>query len=203
MEPFERVVARHGRTVWRVCRAVLDEHDADDAWSETFVAALVAYASLPPSTNLEAWLVTVAHRKAIDVLRARERHPRPVETVPEPPPAPPHDEAIARTDELDAALRGLPPGQRRAVVYHHLVGLSHREVAEVTGISADAARRASADGIAALRRLLRGPTVRPPAVLPSAAAPPAAASPAAGRGRGATRTSTPTPTPTSEPKGVR
>ncbi|MET4051203.1 RNA polymerase sigma factor (sigma-70 family) [Frigoribacterium sp. PvP054] len=191
MEPFERVVARHGRTVWRVCRAVLDEHDADDAWSETFVAALVAYPSLPPTTNLEAWLVTVAHRKAIDVLRARERHPRPVETVPEPPPAPPHDEAFARTDELDAALRGLPPGQRRAVVYHHLVGLSHREVAEVTGISADAARRASADGIAALRRLLRDPD----------AAPPAGASPAAGRGRVATRTSTPTPTP--EPKGVR
>ncbi|NRD25200.1 sigma-70 family RNA polymerase sigma factor [Frigoribacterium sp. VKM Ac-2836] len=162
MEPFERVVARHGRTVWRVCRAVLDEHDTDDAWSETFVAALVAYPSLPTSTNLEAWLVTIAHRKAIDVLRARDRRPRPVETVPEPPPAPPHDEAMARTDELDGALRTLPPGQRRAVVYHHLVGLSHREVAEVTGISADAARRASADGIAALRRLLAEPaTPRP------------------------------------------
>lgn len=162
MEPFERVVARHGRTVWRVCRAVLDEHDTDDAWSETFVAALVAYPSLPASTNLEAWLVTIAHRKAIDVLRARDRRPHPVETVPEPPPAPPLDEAVARTDELDGALRTLPPGQRRAVVYHHLVGLSHREVAEVTGISADAARRASADGIAALRRLLAEPgTPRP------------------------------------------
>lgn len=186
MEPFDRVVARHGRTVWRVCRAVLDEHDTDDAWSETFVAALVAYPSLPAEANVEAWLVTIAHRKAIDVLRARERRPRPVETVPEPPPAPPHDDAIARADELDAALRTLPPGQRRAVVYHHLVGLTHREVAEVTGISAVAARRASADGIAALRRLLTGPT---------------APRPDGTSGRGATRASS--PSTTSEPKGVR
>ena len=196
MEPFERVVARHGRTVWRVCRAVLDEHDTDDAWSETFVAALVAYPSLPASTNLEAWLVTIAHRKAIDVLRARDRRPRPVETVPEPQPAPPHDEAMARTDELDGALRTLPPGQRRAVVYHHLVGLSHREVAEVTGISADAARRASADGIAALRRLLAEPaTPRPTGtsgrVARRASAPPTSVP------------STSVPSASPEPKGTR
>ncbi|WP_082454209.1 MULTISPECIES: RNA polymerase sigma factor [unclassified Frigoribacterium] len=201
MEPFERVVARHGRTVWRVCRAVLDEHDTDDAWSETFVAALVAYPSLPASTNLEAWLVTIAHRKAIDVLRARDRRPRPVETVPEPPHAPPHDEAMARTDELDGALRTLPPGQRRAVVYHHLVGLSHREIAEVTGISADAARRASADGIAALRRLLAEPgTPRPTgtsgrvarrAPVPSASVPSARVP------------SAPVPSASPEPKGTR
>lgn len=201
MEPFERVVARHGRTVWRVCRAVLDEHDTDDAWSETFVAALVAYPSLPASTNLEAWLVTIAHRKAIDVLRARDRRPRPVETVPEPPPAPPLDEAVARTDELDGALRTLPPGQRRAVVYHHLVGLSHREVAEVTGISADAARRASADGIATLRRLLAEPATPGPtgtsgrvarrASVPSASVPSAPVPP------------TPVPSASPEPKGTR
>ncbi|WP_370453973.1 RNA polymerase sigma factor [Frigoribacterium sp. PhB24] len=184
------MVARHGRTVWRVCRAVLDEHDTDDAWSETFVAALVAYPSLPASTNLEAWLVTIAHRKAIDVLRARDRRPRPVGTVPEPPPAPPHDEAIARTDELDGALRTLPPGQRRAVVYHHLVGLSHREVAEVTGISADAARRASADGIAALRRLLAEPAAARPTGVP-------------GRAVGRASFPSPSPSPSPEPKGVR
>lgn len=196
MEPFERVVARHGRTVWRVCRAVLDEHDTDDAWSETFVAALVAYPSLPTSTDLEAWLVTVAHRKAIDVLRARDRRPRPVRTVPEPPPAPPHDDALARRDELDGALRALPPGQRRAVVYHHLVGLSHREVAEVTGISPDAARRASADGIAALRRLLADPSPPDPAGTSGrdARRPAASASPAA---------HAPSPSPFPEPKGPR
>jgi DNA-directed RNA polymerase specialized sigma24 family protein len=45
-QPFERVVATHGATVLRVCRAVLGGTDADDAWSETFLSAMKA--SLPP-----------------------------------------------------------------------------------------------------------------------------------------------------------
>jgi DNA-directed RNA polymerase specialized sigma24 family protein len=49
-------------------------------------------------------------------------------------------------------LAELPDKQRYAVVYHHLAGLPYREVAAITGGSADAARRAAADGIAALRR---------------------------------------------------
>ena len=70
-QPFETVVASHGAVVLRVCRAVLGPVDADDAWSETFLSAMKAYPELPADANLEAWLVTIAHRKAIDVLRAR------------------------------------------------------------------------------------------------------------------------------------
>jgi len=40
--PFEELVAEHGPTVLRVCRAVLGPADAEDAWSETFLAALDA-----------------------------------------------------------------------------------------------------------------------------------------------------------------
>jgi DNA-directed RNA polymerase specialized sigma24 family protein len=48
--PFEAVVADHGATVLRVCRAVLGSHtDAEDAWSETFLSALKAYPELLPS----------------------------------------------------------------------------------------------------------------------------------------------------------
>jgi DNA-directed RNA polymerase specialized sigma24 family protein len=72
-EPFETVVAAHGGTVLRVCRAVLGLADADDAWAETFVAAMKAYPDLPGDANMEAWLVTIAHRKAIDVIRAARR----------------------------------------------------------------------------------------------------------------------------------
>ena len=72
-QPFERVVADHGRTVLRVCRAVLGPVDADDAWSETFLSAMKAYPDLPADANVEAWLVTIAHRKAVDVTRARGR----------------------------------------------------------------------------------------------------------------------------------
>jgi len=50
--------------VLRVCRAVLAV-DADDAWSETFLSAMTAYPALPADANAQAWLVTIAHRKAI------------------------------------------------------------------------------------------------------------------------------------------
>ena len=62
--PFEQIVTEHGPTVLRVCRALLARPDADDAWSDTFLAALRAYPDLPPDANVEAWLVTIAHRKA-------------------------------------------------------------------------------------------------------------------------------------------
>jgi DNA-directed RNA polymerase specialized sigma24 family protein len=42
-QPYDTIVSVHGPTVLRVCRAVLGPVDADDVWSETFLAALQAY----------------------------------------------------------------------------------------------------------------------------------------------------------------
>ena len=69
LPPFERVVADHGEVVLRVCRALLEPADADDAWSETFLAALRAYPDLRPDSNVRGWLVTIAHRKTSIALR--------------------------------------------------------------------------------------------------------------------------------------
>jgi RNA polymerase sigma factor (sigma-70 family) len=148
--PFERVVALHGTTVLRVCRAILDPHDADDAWSETFLSALTAYPRLPAEANVEAWLVTIAHRKAIDVIRARGRAPIPTERMPEAASSTAHPSGEYL--DLYAALAVLPPKQRQAVAYHFLAGLPYADVADIVGGTADAARRAAADGVAALRK---------------------------------------------------
>jgi RNA polymerase sigma factor (sigma-70 family) len=155
--PFEAIVAKHGATVLRVCRAVLGPADADDAWSETFLAALKAYPDLPDDTNVEAWLVTIAHRKAIDVTRAAARRAVPVGDVPEPPGAQ-RAGGEGRDLDLAGALAALPRRQREAVAYHYLAGLPYADVAAVTGGSTDAARRAAADGIARLRKTYPGVT---------------------------------------------
>jgi RNA polymerase sigma factor (sigma-70 family) len=147
--PFEAVVTEYGAMVLRVCRAVLGAADADDAWSETFLAALNAYPELPADANVEAWLVTIAHRKAIDVVRGAARRALPVADLPESSSAPGADE---RDLDLAAAVAGLPRRQREAVAYHYLGGLPYQEVAGVIGGTADAARRAAADGIARLRK---------------------------------------------------
>jgi len=154
--PFEAVVARYGDGVLRVCRAVVGVDDAEDAWSETFLAALKAYPALPPDANHEAWLVTIAHRKAIDSYRTRSRRAIPVEELPAQhstlglPGA--GDLDSVRDVDLWSALARLPDKQRYCVAYHYLTGLSYAEVADILGGTADAARRAAADGIHALRR---------------------------------------------------
>ncbi len=135
----------------RVCRAVVGPTAADDAWSETFLSAMTAYPRLRPDSNIEAWLVTIAHRKALDQVRVAARQPVPTPDVPESPvldPDPFNDEP-----QLWSALKALPLKQRQAVAYHYLGGLPYAEIAEVLGGTAEAARRAAADGIAKLRKM--------------------------------------------------
>jgi RNA polymerase sigma factor (sigma-70 family) len=151
VRPFEDVVAEYGPTVLRVCRAVLGPVDADDAWSETFLSAMRAYPSLDSGANVEAWLVTIAHRRAIDVGRSISRAPVPAEALPEQHTNPAH--SADHDPDLWAALASLPDKQRKAVAYHHVAGMPHAEIAELLGNSPDAARRAAADGIKALRKI--------------------------------------------------
>jgi RNA polymerase sigma factor (sigma-70 family) len=150
LPPFESVVAEHGGVVLRVCRAVLGPDDAEDAWSETFLAALRAYPQLRPDSDVRAWLVTIAHRKAIDGYRARRRAPLPVESLPHEPST--HDVDALPDTALLAAVDALPDKQRQVVAYRYLADLSYPAIAGIVGGSADAARRSAADGIATLRR---------------------------------------------------
>src|SRR5881394_4168241 len=82
--PFEEIVAEHGALVMRVCRALVPPADAADAWSETFLSALQAYPRLPAGSNIRGWLVTIAHRKAIDQLRGAARRAEPAVDLPGP-----------------------------------------------------------------------------------------------------------------------
>ena len=106
VRPFEEVVAEHGPVVLRVCRAMLSPSDADDAWSETFVAALRAYPNLRPDSNVRGWLVTIAYRKALDQIRVKSRAPQPTATLPE---VASHDDRAPGLDtQLRSALQALP-----------------------------------------------------------------------------------------------
>ena len=147
-KPFEELVARHGATVYRVCRALVGPSDADDAWSEPFLSAMKAYPDLSADTNTEAWLVRIAHHRSIDLLRSRARRPVPSANLPEHG----NGESGEELDEdLWAAVATLPVRQRQAVAYHYLAGRPYAEVAELIGGTTVAARKASSDGIARLR----------------------------------------------------
>lgn len=158
VRPFELIVAEHGPVVMRVCRALLGPAEGDDAWSETFLAAMRAYPDLRRDSNVRAWLVTIAHRKAVDQIRKTNRTPRPTGDLPETPSAdgipPPVDE------ELRDALGALPPKQRGAVIYRYLADLPYADVGALLDTSEAAARRSAADGIATLRKTYPKGTAR-------------------------------------------
>jgi RNA polymerase sigma factor (sigma-70 family) len=147
--PFQQVLDAHRERVWRVVVATAGRQDADDAFQEAWLSALRAYPKLPEDANHEAWLVTIAHRKAIDVHRRRARHAIPVgDDLPETPvrDGPPAD------DDLWDAVRALPAGQRAAITLRFAGDLRPHEVADALRISPEAARRRIADGLKNLRQ---------------------------------------------------
>ena len=153
LAPFQTLIDAHGRPVHRFLVASVGPHDADDCWQETFLSALRAYPQLRHTTNLRGWLLTIAHRKAIDLVRARARRPVPVA---EPPAAAEAAGARGATerDPVWEHVAALPPKQRAAVALRFLGDLSHAEIAAATDTTEPAARRNLYEGLARLRREL-------------------------------------------------
>jgi RNA polymerase sigma factor (sigma-70 family) len=144
--PFQRTLERHRDDVWRYLRGMVGAQAAEDCFQETFLAALRAYPRLRPDSNLRAWLLTIAHRKAIDHLRAVR------------------DDAIVGLDhrvvgvtapkrdgDVWDAVALLPPRQRAAVLLRYGGDLAHREIALAMGCSEAAARRSLHEGLKRLR----------------------------------------------------
>ena len=112
LPPFQALLEEHRTDVYRFLVATAGRAEADDAFQETWIAALRAYPRLRRADNLRAWLFRIAQNKAIDAHRARGRRPVPVAAVPE--------RAAARhrrttTRSSGTALRELPAKQRTAV----------------------------------------------------------------------------------------
>lgn len=149
--PFQRFLDDHRTDVWRFLVASVGSDAADDCFQETFLAAMRAYPRLRPDSNLRAWVLTIAHRKALDHHRARARRPVPVDEVPEPRPA---GEPTGRDDDAWALVRTLPTRQRAVLTLRYGAELSHREIAAAVGCSEEASRQAASAGLTRLRQEL-------------------------------------------------
>ena len=148
--PFQRFLDDHRDSVWRFAVASVGRQEADDVFQETFLAAMRAYPRLRPDSNLQAWVLTIAHRKALDHHRARAR--RRIDPLPPEVPEVSVTDAEMRDDELWDQVRALPTKQRGAVALRYAADLGYEEIGEALGISADAARRNVHEGIKKLRQ---------------------------------------------------
>jgi RNA polymerase sigma factor (sigma-70 family) len=150
LPPFQTLIDEHASPVMGVLRGAVGGTDADDCFQETFLAALRAYPKLKDTQNLRGWLMTIAHRKAIDHHRAKGRGPLPVAEVVETETSDPQFEGDGIWPLVDA----LPPKQRAAVALRYACDLPHAEIAAALGCSPEAARRSLHEGIKRLRKEL-------------------------------------------------
>jgi RNA polymerase sigma factor (sigma-70 family) len=153
LPPFQRFLDSHSEAVWRFLVSTVGASEADDCFQETFIAALRAYPRLRADSNLRAWVLTIAHRKALDAHRGRARRAVPVADVAAVEPPRDGDEAV-REDSLWEAVEELPARQRSAVWLRYVADLPHREIAAAIGCSEEAARRSLHEGLAKLRKVV-------------------------------------------------
>jgi RNA polymerase sigma factor (sigma-70 family) len=155
LPPFQVLLDEYRVDVYRFCVATAGRSEADDCFQETWIAALRGYPRLQRADNLRAWLLRIAHNKAMDLHRSRGRRAVPVESVPEPAgaPAASGQEAVAGAEpELWEAVRALPPKQRTAVFCRTVLGMPYAELARLLESSEDAARRNVFEGLRTLRQ---------------------------------------------------
>ena len=151
LPPFQALFDAHRADVYRFLVVTAGPSEADDAFQETWIAALRAYPRLRRADNLRAWLYRIAQNKSIDAHRARGRRAVPVAAVPEGASPPP---AVDEDPELWARVRELPAKQRTAVFCRSVLGMPYEELALLLDNSEDAARRNVHEGLKRLREEL-------------------------------------------------
>ena len=151
LPPFQHFLDDHRDAVWGFLAASVGPVEADDCFQETFMSALKAYPRLKPGSNLRAWVLTIAHRKAIDAHRRRARGAVPTEDVEVlAGPAPPANDG--RDEALWSAVHALPARQRAVILLRYVADLSHAEIAQVVGSSEEATRSALHSALDNLRK---------------------------------------------------
>jgi RNA polymerase sigma factor (sigma-70 family) len=130
---FAELVSRHGPLVWGVCRHLLGEADAEDAFQATFVALLRS--AVRDGAVLAAWLhgvafrVSLAARREAGRRRTRERAAAAPEAIQTHRP----DDWADTMEAVHREVAGLPEADRAAFVLCVLEGLTQAETAARLG----------------------------------------------------------------------
>jgi RNA polymerase sigma factor (sigma-70 family) len=144
--PFETFYEQHREEVLALLRRRLGAARAEDAFQETFLRALAAYARLHHGEHLRAWVLTIAANVAVDTLRRARPHEAEsgVDSTP-------HEDGQPAYLELADLTDGLPPKERAAVVLRYGYDLTYDQIAAALESSEDAARQAASSGVRRLR----------------------------------------------------
>src|SRR5579884_4060440 len=152
---------RFGRVAWGIAFRVLrDRALAEDAVQDAFLGAWRGAARFAPERgSVRSWLLTLVHRRAVDLVRREER--RRVDPEPED-----HgrvqraaDDALLRLERerVQAALARLPDRERETLELAYYGGFTQSELAERLGAPLGTIKSRMFSGLAHLRELLTDP----------------------------------------------
>jgi RNA polymerase sigma factor (sigma-70 family) len=139
-------------------RVVRDPALAEDAVQEAFLAVWRSAARfVPERAKASTWILTVVHRRAVDIVRREEpRRTEPLEAAPQPSANLTEDEAWLRLQRtrVQEALRRLPDQQREALELAYFGGFTQSELADRLGEPLGTIKSRMFTGLARLRELL-------------------------------------------------
>lgn len=152
----------YGGLIWSLARRMGESAaDAEDATQEIFLEVWKSAARFDPSMGSEAvFLTTIARRRLIDRLRARKRRPKTEEfdeLADVEPTAGTDPEGMLEADAAHArrALARLEPAQREILLLGIVEGLTHSEIATMTGKPLGTVKTQLRRGLIRVRELMK------------------------------------------------
>jgi RNA polymerase sigma-70 factor (ECF subfamily) len=160
---------RYGGVAYGLALRVLrDDGLAQDAVQDAFLAVWrSASGFLPERAKASTWILTLVHRRAVDLVRREQRRrTEPLEPEQHPATESSDEEAAVRfyRRAVQHALEQLPADQRQAIELAYYGGLSQSEVAERLGQPLGTIKSRTFAGLTRLRDLLREAGVEEPAL---------------------------------------
>jgi RNA polymerase sigma factor (sigma-70 family) len=158
-EAFAELYDRLGRTAYGLALRILrDESLAEDAVQEAFLVVWrTAARFVPERAKASTWVLTLVHRRAVDLVRRQERRrAEPLESAPQAGGAAADEQAWLRLrrERVQTALARLPDPQREAIELAYYGGFTQAELADRLGEPLGTIKSRMFAGLARLRELL-------------------------------------------------
>jgi RNA polymerase sigma factor (sigma-70 family) len=160
-DAFDDCYAELGPLLRRYLRGRVPDADIDDVVQVVFVEVWRFRSRFDPSRSLEAWVLTIARRRAIDHLRSRRRDTVPLEDAVSMAGPDGRDTAsqVERSQDMKVALARLPDLQREAIEMAYYADLTQREIAQRLDVPLGTIKARTARGLRRLGALIVSPAM--------------------------------------------